>query len=459
MKKKSDSKVELLINVGRNILNFKKLVDLKNSPGWIISTQRIREWHFSSFVSRDDKFYLSGSAPHSISLADVLALPKKQALSYLALLTKACGKLLDHTPIPFELQLDTVYFLDNNEILFLPPDIVRKAREFNPESYRYAVFSPYNNPYLQDQRLKLSFSLGCLFFKAATDVLPYQGSSVEEIHAQMRAFICASPLLACPSLKSELNSFFKTFFSEQFYYNLSLSDWMKMLEKYSKEDVTKELSEAEKAAVIEDAQNQAEKIRKRYKSHLFFERQGKTILITSIIVIAVLLVIGYYASNIFKPRLTVGFSPVQVVEAFYTSINQLDPRLMEDCVVEDAGGREMVELDRLFVTSRQGRSLGFNTYIPADEWDRRGRPALALGQFVYGITDLSITKEQEIPRPIFLVTFSKWMPSEIPEQYDELTVYPQGYRISERLYLKQDGEDWVIFRRTRFKEEKIPSKS
>jgi len=459
MKKKFDSTVELMVDVGRNILNFKKLVDLKNSPGWIVGQNKIQEWHFSGFLNRNNKFFLSGPVPSCMSLENILSLPASQALSSLALLTEACEKLLEHTVTPFELQLDSVYFLANNNILFLPPDIVRKTREFNPEGYKFKVFSLCNNPYAQDQRSKLSFSLGCLFFRITTGVFPYQGSTIEEMYAKMRAFTTASATLACPELKAELAKFFKTFFSEQFSYNLSLADWVKMFIKYRKEGVTKKISQQEKAAVMEQAQIQAQKSRKRYKTHLFFEKQGRTILITSLIVVASLLVVGYYASNFFKPRLTAGFSPQQVVEAFYRGINELNPRLMEDCVIKEAGKQELSEVSRLYVTTRQQLSLGVNTYIPASEWDRLGRPAIALGQFVYGVTDLTITQTETIPHTIFLVSFSKWLRTEIPEEYEVLVVYPQGYSISERLSLKQDGEDWVIFKRIRLEEEKHPIKS
>ncbi|MBN1797106.1 MAG: hypothetical protein JW822_00920 [Spirochaetales bacterium] len=459
MNKNLDFTVELQIDVGRNILNFKKLVDLKNSPGWIVGRETIKEWYFSGFSSRDNKFYVSGPVAPGISLADILVLPAERAFTSMVLLTKACEKLLEHSSTPFELQLDTVYFLENNEILFLPPDIVRKAREFNPESYRFSVYSPFNNPYLQDQRSKLSFSLGSLFFRITAGVFPYQGSSVEEINAKMRAFTTVSPILSCPSLKPELADFFKTFFSEQFSYNLSLADWVKMFKKYSKEGVTKQISEQEKAAILEQAKSQADKSGKRFRSHLFFERQGRTILITSLIAIAALLVTGYYVSGFFKPRLTKGFSPAEVVEAFYSSVNKLDPRLMEDCVVDQAGGQELEEINRLYVNTRQQLSLGYSTYIPASEWDRLGKPAIALGQFVYGITDLTITQEEDIPHPVFQVSFSKWIPAQLPEDYQELSFNPQGFRIKELLYLKQDGEDWVIFKRLRLEEEKISAKA
>jgi hypothetical protein len=458
MKAKPVSNIELPVDVGRDIINFKKLVDLKNSPGWIVDGDAVREWFFTGFETRENIFYLHGAPERGQNLQQVLSLPAKQALARLADLTAACERLLAHGDIPFDLQLDAVYLLKDGGILFLPPAIVRKVREFNPESYRFRVFAPCNNPYLQDQRARLSFSLGCFFYYVITGSFPYTGGSVEEINSKIRGWAADSPSLACPALKPELEEFFDSFFSDKLSFSLSLPDWRKLFDKYITEDFTRDISDEEKTLVLEQAQARAQKDEKRYRLHHFLERQGRTILFSTLAVIAVLIVLGYYLSGFFKPRLTKGYTPEQVVEAFYQGINELNPQLVADCVVGQAGKPEADEVNRLFVSIRQQYAMGFNKYISAAVWDSMGRPIIAVGQFVFGVTDLRITREENGPNPVFEASFIKWQRAEVGQDAKQLVVYPQGFRIAERLYLKQDGEDWVIFKRTRFKEEQLPPK-
>jgi len=458
MKTSSVQIIELPVNVGKDIINFKKLVDLKKSPGYVVRERQVGTWFFTGFGTRDGVFYLQGPYNGGINLKQVLSLPREQALAYLERLVSACETLIEHSEKPFELQLDSVYFLKDGSVLLLPADIVKKVREFNPESYRFEVFAPCNNPYLQDQRGKISFSIGCLFHYCATGSFPFPGATVEEINSRIRAFSPVSPVLARPELKPELVDFFKNFFSDQLMFNLSLPDWKQLLHKYRDEGITRGISTEEKAEILARAGSRAEKSNKRFRTHVFFERQGKTILLASLIVIAVSVLLGYYISGFFKPRLTKGFSPEQVVEAFYQGINQLNPNLVRDCVVDNAGKPESDQVNRLFVFTRQEYSLGFNKYISATTWDKRGRPFIAVGQFVYGVTDLSITREEGLPNPIFSSSFIKWQRADIPKDFKELVIYPEGLKITERLYLKKDGDDWVIYKRIRLKEEKLPSK-
>jgi serine/threonine protein kinase len=458
MRAKADHTVELLVDVGKNILNFKKLIDLNNSPGWIVSDKQIEEWYFSGFKSRNNKFYLYGPLADGMSLANLLTLPAEKALDLLIRLTSACQRLIDHTTTQFSLQLDSVYFLKDGSILILPPEIVKKVREFNPENYRFDVFSRLNNPYLFDHRLKLSYSLGCLLYHLAAGDFPFQGADESEVNSKIRAYSLASPILSCPTLKAELVEFFQTFFSEKLNFNISLSDWENILKQYRDKGLTRKISAREKAEVLSQAQEKADKNQKRFQFHLFMEKQGRTILLSLIIGIAASIVLFTYISNFFKPRLTKGFTPRQVVEAFYQSMNELNPSLMEDCVSGEAGRPELSEVRNLFVTVHQQLGLGVKRYISAREWDMLGKPIIALGQFVYGITNLELSQEEYGEKPVFLAVFQKWEFTELPENYSEVTIYPSGRTLSERLYLKQEGEDWIIFKRDRLKEEPLPPK-
>jgi hypothetical protein len=151
------------------------------------------------------------------------------------------------------------------------------------------------------------------------------------------------------------------------------------------------------------------------------------------------------------------------VETFYTSINSMNHTLMEDCVVDKAGKGEINEAMNLYVLSRvqMGYEGKANT-VPADQWDRAGRPALKAGTAVYGVTDLAIFEESGEPAPVYRVSYEKWSPDTGGSSGDsgnlgETTLSTLRRKIVDRVSLRSDKGDWVIFRLDRLSEETLPS--
>jgi hypothetical protein len=147
-----------------------------------------------------------------------------------------------------------------------------------------------------------------------------------------------------------------------------------------------------------------------------------------------------------------------VVETYYRSMNGLDHAVMEDCVTGQAGKQDINEVLHLYVLSRV--SLGYegrSNILPADEWDRQGRPPLKPPQTVFGVTDLDIRQTAAEPQPAFIATYRKWTPS--PEE-DTAPGAPaaqgpryRGYRVRDSLTLRRDRGDWVIDRLERLEAE------
>ena len=166
---------------------------------------------------------------------------------------------------------------------------------------------------------------------------------------------------------------------------------------------------------------------------------------------------GSLLKNILAPRQTRGFGPEQVVESFYLSMNDLNHTLMEDCVVEGAGKQTIREVVNIYVLSRV--SLGYegsSHIIGADTWDAQGRPELSPPQTVYGVTDLVVRQERGEPEPVFQVSYTKWVPEPgqdpgtnsagSTESLDTAGPRFTSLEITERVYLRLDRKDWVIYR-------------
>jgi hypothetical protein len=178
---------------------------------------------------------------------------------------------------------------------------------------------------------------------------------------------------------------------------------------------------------------------------VFWQRHWKTVLIAAAVVAAVGIFSGTILKNILKPRSTRGYTPAQVVETFYRSINSLDHERMQDCVTGRAGKELISQVINVFVISRVSQGYeGRSHLVPADEWERKGRPQLTPPDAVFGITDLAIAEEQSGREPRFLVSYTRWQPQ--PE--DEKAAGPGsvGLPAREMVYLRQKNAYWVIDR-------------
>jgi hypothetical protein len=213
----------------------------------------------------------------------------------------------------------------------------------------------------------------------------------------------------------------------------------------------------EREQILQRARKEEEKIGRAYRRKVFWQKHWKTVGIVAVAVVVVGGLAGSLLKNILAPRETRGFSPEQVVEAFYQSMNDLNHTLMEDCVVEGAGKQTIREVVNIYVLSRV--SLGYegrSHVIDADEWDAQGRPELSPPETVYGATDLVVLQERGEPEPVFQVSYTKWMPEPGQDPGADSAGSTglsemegprfTGLEITERVYLKLDRNDWVIYR-------------
>jgi hypothetical protein len=165
----------------------------------------------------------------------------------------------------------------------------------------------------------------------------------------------------------------------------------------------------------------------------------------------VLVVLGSVAasilSNVLAPRVTRGYGPQKVVETFYGSMNTLDHMTMEDCVVDKAGQGEVNESMNLFVMSRMTVGYEGKSYIVnAAEWDKEKRPQLSADKTLYGAIVREVREEAGAPKPVYLVSYQKWAPQPEEGGNDEQSTGSYGYDRIDRVRLRMDKGDWVIYR-------------
>jgi hypothetical protein len=218
-----------------------------------------------------------------------------------------------------------------------------------------------------------------------------------------------------------------------------LERWAELLEDWEKEGLRRQLSEERAAELAQQARRSGSVAARAYRRGVFWQRHWRTVLIVAAAAVAVGIFSGTVLRNLLKPRSTSGYSPIQVVQTFYRSINSLDHERMQDCVTGRAGRQLIDQVINVYVIGRvnlgyEGRSL----IRSAEEWDRQGRPTVAPPESVFGITDLSIQALEGGPQPVFRVSYRFWAPD--PEKGTS------AREARDRVTLRKQGRDWVIFR-------------
>jgi hypothetical protein len=163
-----------------------------------------------------------------------------------------------------------------------------------------------------------------------------------------------------------------------------------------------------------------------------------------------------------QPRATAGLPPLQVAEAFYTAINRFDHSVMEDAVVDGAGRDEIRIVTNLFVMSRMRMAVEMQTgLIDADQWRREGDGTLPEGRVPWGTAFLRIDPEETgDDRVVLTARYEMWMPAgpeAAPEAETGVSDAPValGLYREDRLFLRPDRADWVIYQIDRLVERVI----
>lgn len=422
---------------------LKALTTLKNQPGWVVSGSRIEEWRFLGFTKIEDQVYLYGPHLSGKALDEVLELSPEEGLPYLLKLVKALLTLQEKQIEMLSIQTDAVLFLDNGDVFFFPHSIMNKLKDSRSLAYRIGAFEAINHPYLKGEQ-KISFTIAALVYKQLTGNFSFMDPTVDGIRDKMRNMEATSPSLIRPNIRENIADVVMQGLGKT--HGQALKEWANSLLSWIHSGPFREISTQENDLLLAKAREQEQKSQKAFRKKVFLEKNGRKIIIIAAAVLGASFLIGSFLKNALAPRVTKGFTPDQVVQAFYASINQLDHITMEDCVVEKAGKAEINEAIHLYVISKQTIAYEGKSYIvPADEWDSNGRPGLNPPFFAYGVTGLTIVQEKGEPAPVFLATYEKWSrnPDE-PEAAGSRSPH-MGWKVKDRLRLKQDKDDWVIF--------------
>jgi len=425
------------IGPGRHELVLPRLLSLRGSPGYRVGAGGPEERCIEGFFKQDGQLYLYGPWEPGVLVEEALARGLPEALPLLARLARALLALGGR--LPESLATDAVRFLEDGAVELLSPAVMKQVRALRPPEQRRRTYEQLNHPDLKDPAARLSYSLAALLYRLVAGEYPFAADSEEEVHRRTRELRLAPLRLTHPELKPEAAQAVQRGLGRGPGPAPELAEWARLLEGWCADGILREAPAAERRELEAQAARAREASARSYRRAVFWQRHWKTVLIVTAAAAAAGIFSGTVLKNLLAPRSTRGYSPAQVVETFYRSVNELDHERMEDCVIGRAGQGLRDQVVNVYVIGRVRLGYeGRERVISAAEWDRAGRPPVVPPDTLFGITDLEIRLEGGEPNPVFRADYLLWAPS------PDTGIASQP--VSERLVLRRHRGDWVIER-------------
>jgi hypothetical protein len=426
-----------------NSPTLRKLAGKKRQPGLLIHSGTVTEWEAKGFVEHDGRIHVYGPVVQGRLLETELHDKESARFASLARLAEAFIVLKDREYAIPPVHTRSIVLTNDGGVLFLPPDAMQAIREHQSYRDRIETMERFNHPDRTPEE-NLSFFLAAATYYVITDRFPFDAADEEELHARVRAKTFLPPQTVDVTISDRANSMLERALTsaEQ---EILLPDWVDVLKMWEMEGVREEIDEEERQKRLDSAEQLSQRVERGFRRKEGLRKNGRTALLIAAIVLIVGSIPATIISNALQPRETAGFSPSEVVETFYGSFNTLDHMLMEDTLIADAGERYVREVTNLFVIDRQRMGVeGQSGFVDAQRWRAEGMPRLDPTRTPYGTANLTL---EEVDAPAgeraFVTRYERWRPDyDAPET---AAARLEALRQVDRVSLRQDDEDWVIY--------------
>jgi hypothetical protein len=439
------------INTGipANSPSLRKLAGQRRQSGWIARNGSLETWTPAGFVEHEGRVHVYGPLFEGRTFDELINDESSNRIESVARVADALAALEANEIVPPAFHTRGFVVADDGAVLVLPPDILGAIRDHQDYAERIARMERFIHPDRSNAE-NASFAIAASTYYVLTGTFPYTGTDEEELHARTRA---ADPLPANMRVIGIRDDISQTL-QEQLAPQddkppLPPSDWASLLRTWQKEGTTRALTDEEREAAEQQAQQRNERIERSFRRREGMRRNGRKALIIAAIVIIVGSVPATIIRNALAPRATAGLPPAEVVTVFYTSINSLDHMTMEDAVIDNAAVELTREVTNLFVLDRQRMSVEMESgFVDAAAWRDAGMPTLSNGRVPYGVYGLEL---ETLPAPDgevwFRASYERWVPD-----YDNAEITGRtgilGLDNVDIVRLRQDRrEDWVIYER------------
>ena len=427
--------------------------------GWIIHGAAIRPWRIAGVTQHEGRIVLYGDAVAARPLSEVLTLDWEHLLPYLVRLADgfriAEREGLEIGPV----HTRSILFTDDGGILFLPAVLSAAIATQQSAGNRMEFSSVYTHPGRTDAENR-SFALAVMVYRGLTGTFPYSAEDEDELRNLMRVHVSMEAWLRNPEVRPEISQQIAAVLRPNSPDVIDAESWTERLRRWRQESVFRTITDEERSEILARATVAEKRSGGSFRRREFWRKNWKRVVTVALVVALVGSVPGTIIRNRLQPRQTAGLPPAEVVRAFYAAINEFNHALMEDAVVDGAAREEIRMVTNLFVMSRMRMAVEMTSgFMDADEWRRSGSPPVPDGALPWGTALLELEPLRAGDNEaIYRARYEMWMPGEpdAPVGPPERVATPadaavtravpiQGVRRSDRLRLRPDGDDWVIF--------------
>jgi hypothetical protein len=366
-------------------------------------------------------------------------------------------------------------------ILFCPERLVARCLQAEGEDRLREGSESLVNPELGEKAVV--FTAGALLYRILAGQAPFPNRNIDLLHQDIREGVFLPVRLAAPGLDEDLANLIDRAIAGT--RNTSGSGKTGKagaaagIERPRLGDLATALGPAgsggaasffrpldeEKRELLAGERAQLEKKKKLAVNTRRFVIRNSAILGGSLaaFVALILVVYSFIAGRKDLPT-TKGMEPAQVVEAYYSAFGELDHTLMDACVVNRAGKRDIEMVTNFFVLSRVRQAYEYTSDVmmSAQKWQDQG--SLRTRSQVFGVTDLDIRQtggDESTDQVHYQASYLLWVPAEAVEgSADTLSgadplanrspaeaeqgSLPQSYPVIDELTLVKRKGDWRI---------------
>lgn len=289
--------------------------------------------------------------------------------------------------------------------LFLPPKLAERALGWRTAGERISGAASWSHPDLSGGEAE-SFALAALAYRAVVGAAPFSGVDEDALRAAIRDGDAERAALARPGLDAELAAAVDAaLFAPAALAAPSRGPRAAQAPRPTTRPMPEQLRAAlagalERGVVREVGAAELERLRdareraarKRTEAigrGRFFKRHRTALIVSAVAAVALSLTAKSFIDSAKSAPTTAGMEAEEVAEAYYRAMGSLDHQLMDACVADGAGKRDIEATMNLFVISKVRTAYERQVaYQSAEEWVAAGSPETEA--MVYGPSDLRI---------------------------------------------------------------------
>lgn len=413
-------------------LVLSRLMENNSRIGHIVTDKgELKDYSLERLNQQDQTIYITGPAYPEAESAEKLT--PKQAVRLISAVKQLQERAIQCNSI------DLRYILiKNDEILFLPFNLVRTLGLTQNIQEELLEYHPYHNPDLSGTA-SISFTIASRLYEYFTDKIPFTGDSREEMHEKMRTSHFIPLELEAPGINKDLAAIINTILDSGKKHE---DDQLNTLfDALTSDSLTVEVDQVKAREVEEEKNKLTIKLERKAKMNYIKRHYGTA----AIILAAVFILVGFMIVPVIikatAPPLTTGMSREEVVYTYYNSFNKLDYELIQDTYTNNAGEERFNIVSHQYVVNQVRSGYGLEAFLSAAEWDNMGRPAEITGQVVFGVTNIELKADES---GAYLVSYEEYFPEAMEEDNPAGGSISRGKLISEKLTMTEIEDVWYI---------------